>query len=649
MGRMAWMELAPFVAAATVLLLVPGFLVAIEAGLRGFAAIAVSPGISVTVVALSAVFAGRLGSPWSWWAVGVGTLVALVFALAWRWAASRFGWAGANGTTWWSGADAWCWGGLALACLLWLRHLRNVLERPDAFSQTFDNIFHLSAVRLIHASGDASSLTLGRLNAAPGDPVFYPAAFHDLVSLVLLVDSDQLAMAFNGVLVALVAVAWPLSCLFLARCALPGSPALAIGTAVLSASFTGFPLLMLDYGVLYPNLTGLVLVPLALGVAAQVLRLVDHAWLTASHCLFVGLAIAPGLTLAHPNATMSFLLLASPLVVACGYRRWAAWRSGRLGARTLAWQLAGLAALLVVAALMWPIVRPPEAAATWPPDVGLDNALGQALLNSPHYRAPAWAVSALTLLGAFVAVRRRLGWLLGSWLVAVGFWMVAAGWGNLPARMLLTGVWYNDPRRLASLVAMAALPLAALGFVAATEWVVERLRLTGWQPLVVTALAALALLGTTQRAPYMNKAIDEAGWIYGLHDDSPVLSADEYALIKRLPQHVGPDDTIATNPWNGSSLAYAFTGLRTTTKHVLYYADPEVAALNNGLSGAAGSPAVCDAVRALGVRYALDFGPRQVHGNNVPNPGFDGFATAKGFVEVDRQGPAVLYRVEACG
>ena len=161
-------------------------------------------------------------------------------------------------------------------------------------------------------------------------------------------------------------------------------------------------------------------------------------------------------------------------------------------------------------------------------------------------------------------------------------------------------------------------------------------------------LAVVLLLATTQRVAYMDQAVDRASSMYALTDGSALLTSDEYTLIKRAPQHIEPGSVVATNPWNGSSLLYAFTGIQTTTKHIFFLSTPELDVVNQSLDDAATDPTVCPALKDLNVRYALDFGQREVHGAYHPFPGLKDLAKNPGLTEVDRQGNAVLYRVDVC-
>ena len=129
-----------------------------------------------------------------------------------------------------------------------------------------------------------------------------------------------------------------------------------------------------------------------------------------------------------------------------------------------------------------------------------------------------------------------------------------------------------------------------------------------------------------------------------------LVDDEEYRLLGELHDDLPAGAGVATVPYNGSSMAYALEGVRTTTTHLYYTATPDVRTINEHLDEAASDPQVCRALEDLDVDYALDFGPREVSQTNfrVGYPGFDSLATSPGFEVVAREGHAVLYRITAC-
>ncbi|MDR1449252.1 MAG: hypothetical protein LBI84_03450, partial [Propionibacteriaceae bacterium] len=369
---MGWLVLAPSALAAVLWLFAPGLLAVLAARQRGFAALALAPAASAGIIAVAAIGASWLGVPWGPWPVAV---LAVLTALAvaglnggLRLAAGRHrgptapkplsrprlsGWPKAARAAWIRSERPYFWLGAAGAAALLTRHLRNILDRPDAFSQTYDNIFHMNAVRWILDTQDGSSLTLTAMTSGNQPPEFYPAAWHDFVSLVALTTGDPLlAHACNAVIWAVMALAWPLGGLFLVQTLLRRlTPAGVLGAAVLTASFGAFPTLLVGFGVLYPNFLGFALLPAVLALTCQSLGL-SAGRRPPTPLGLVLLAVAlTGLALAHPNAALSYAAILVPLGL-----RWA-WQGWRLRSAGRWRRPAGLVLGLAAAAVLWVKIR----------------------------------------------------------------------------------------------------------------------------------------------------------------------------------------------------------------------------------------------------------------------------------------------------
>lgn len=648
---MMWLPFLPDVLITAALFLVPGIVVLLAGGMRGFFAVAAAPAVSVVLISGSAILASLLGVRWGFVPPVATTLAATAIALGFAWVRGR---APASQlhpfprSTW-----PW-WAAMAAAALLWARHLRNVLDRPEAFSQTFDNVWHLNAIHHMVATGDASSLTVALLNSSGGG--FYPAAFHNVASLTMLANGGELLPATNAVAAVICAVVWPLASLFLVRSAFRPRTATIVATGVLTASFTAFPLLLLDFGVLYANLLGLALLPVGVGVVVQLAGLGQDRWLDWPRGAVIMLALVPALLLSHPNAFMTLLMVSATLMVPV------LWRQATSLRRDIrhrgAWVSLALAvAIIGLTFYLWPRLRPGTTVDEWPPPLSSPAAVGHALTNAPLGLLANWVVSALMVYGIVVAFRRSMGWLVAAWAVVVYFWMVISSFPPDEYRLALVGIWYNDSARFAANLPLLALPLAALGVDGLLVWAQARLnkrsatrRLMAGRGAVAvgTVLVVVALAAGTQRTVSMNVAVDRASGLYALRDDSPLVDRDEYRLIERLPDLVPAEAVIANNPWNGSALAYALADRRVTAPHLLYGMTPLREVVRESLDDAATDPRVCPVLEDGGVDYVLDFGSKGVHGPR-PYEGLDDLDTAPGFREVAREGDALLYEITACG
>lgn len=661
---MSWTDLGVASALAGAFLLAPGLVIGWVAQVRGFVLVALAPALSTTAIAVGAIAAGILGVRWSWWAPLV--TAAILSCVVWlalgvvrragldvrRSSSPRQGWK----------RDLPLWLGLLVSSVLLGRQLTVVLGRPDAFSQTFDNIFHMAAVRYAFETGNASSLTISGVTRLEGDPTFYPAAFHALASLVWTHGPDDIAVAVNAAAAVISALVWPLGCLALVRLALPESTAGVLGAAVLLTSFSTFPVLLLDFGVLYPNLYGLALVPGMYGLLAQLLGLHSEQHVHPVVAALLLAVMAPGLVLAHPNALMVVVAIALAPFAAWFVRRWRTEWSSHRRPNVLGGIIMVFGIVVALSLIAWQVVRPPNAAATWPPIVSAPQAVGEALLNaSPGGGRAAWLVSVLVVAGIVVAVRTGRWWLVGSWATVLGLWVVVAAFGPSDLRLYLTGIWYSDPWRFSAAIPLMAFPLGALGIHSTGQQLTVKVQSLTTQlgrnttnPVgkhvlaqAVPALAVAVLVLGTQAASYMTVSLAGASTSYSLTAESPLVTRNEYALLMRTPGLV-ENGVVATNPWNGSSMLYPLTGVRTTNTHTLYAATDDQVILRNELDNIGSSSAACEAAQRMGVTHALDFGTQEVNGGLNPYPGLLDFANATGFREVDREGSAALYELTLC-
>ncbi|HZK05380.1 MAG TPA: DUF6541 family protein [Actinomycetaceae bacterium] len=648
---MTWLEFIPSVLIALALFIVPGLAVLGAGGMRGFFALAAAPPVSVVIVAGSAVFAHWLGMPFGIVSVLVLTAVGMVIALAFariRLKANPEFLFEFPKASW-----AW-WAGLGVSILLWARHIRNVLDRPDAFSQTFDNVWHLNVTRYIAATGNGSALAIGDFNDST--TTFYPIAFSDFAALVTSFNGGALAVAINAVVYVICGVVWPLGVMFLVRSILRTHDATAVGIGVLAASFPAFPLLLIDFGVLYANLLGLALLPVAVGVVVQACNLGKDRWIDWPRALIILLVAVPGIILGHANAFMLLLLISSVLVIAMAVRQVRVLKQDPGSKRAVTVRLVIAALVVVTSVVLWPILRTEVSVNDWPPPLSAPAAVGHALLNAPLGLGANWVVSILMIVGLLIAARARLFWLAAAWGVVAFFWLVVSSFPANEFRLMLVGIWYNDSSRFAANLPVLALPVAAVGLDWLVEQTAERLREWSRRPawfterwiaafLTLTVLGGLVL--TTQRTTSMNVAVDRASSNYAMDESSGLVTEDEFRLIERLPELVPEDAVIAVNPWNGSALAYAFADREVTAPHIFYGMTPVREIVYENLDEAAFDAEVCPVLMDENVRYVLDFGSMGVHGRR-PYEGLDAVRRAPGFELVASEGDARLYEITAC-
>ena len=139
---MTWLAVALAIAALALVIIVPGFLIAWLLGFRGLWLPGLSIAAGVAVVSVAATIAPMVGLRWGILPVIIVTVVLAAIsiglrALFWR------GSAAPNGPRLSRGAIL----AVILAVLVLLAQMILIIRVPDAISQTFDNIFHLNAIR----------------------------------------------------------------------------------------------------------------------------------------------------------------------------------------------------------------------------------------------------------------------------------------------------------------------------------------------------------------------------------------------------------------------------------------------------------------------------------------------------------------------
>lgn len=654
---MSWWAATPAILSALGVLFVPGLIVLLPATRWSFQTLALAPAVSVGTIAIAAVLGGFLGIEWSGWVpVALATVLAAIVVMI-RWLRR-----GSGGPSRWEPswpARRWALAGIGslIGVLLLGGRLMLAISDVESISQTFDNIFHLNAVRYVLDHGSASTFDVGSMTGL----VYYPAGWHGVVALVAQLSGASVPVATNAATMALMAV-WVLGMVGLVGTLFPRKAWMLVVAGVISASFGAFPFLMLSFGTLYPNCLAIALLPAVLTATLRLLRLPpEEAVPTAPLPIAIPLVLLglAGVALAHPNGVAAWLAMAWPFFV------WRAWTqvqairsSGDAGSRRrIVTILGSVVAGLALSAVIWKFLRPPEAAVRWEPVESVAQAFGESLFGSYIGRPVSWVLALLIVFGLVYAVRRPINlWVCGPFIVMSFMYVIGLGMQYGDFRTWFTGVWYNDPFRIAALMPIGTIVVACLGVVAVVDVVRWALRheialrlppkVLAAAPVVLVVLGSLILLLGAQRGNIVRHEREVANSF----ESEMLLSRDERALIERLPENVPEDSLILTNPWAGGSLAYALTGIDVTEKHAFAKVDDDFMFLDESISNIDSDPAVCEAVRDTGVDYVLAFGDFYVNGGMGMTIDYEGLLVGPGehLKLVDSQGVVALYAIVGC-
>ncbi|MFJ6002747.1 DUF6541 family protein [Arthrobacter sp. NPDC092385] len=643
----------------------PGMIIGLSLGFRRLGLLGVSPVFSVGIAGITAVLGSVAGIEWNIGLLLVVTVVTAGIGVLISIAAAK----NARGPK--PQRDTWALviagvAGAGLGGLLIARSTVRMIGAPEHISQRFDNVFHLNAVRYILETGDASTLTLGTMTGNSGFAAVYPAVWHSFGALVMQLTGASIPLAVNAVNIVTAAVVWPISALFLARVVVGPRMVGLVTAGVVSAGYMAFPYLLMAWGPLFPYMLSVALLPAALALVVLACRL-GTSIVEAPVRVWLGLAAAlASLGFSHMSSVNTLLALSLPVALWALSGHFASLTRSGAGPKRYVPGVLGLLLGLAALVVLWVKLRPVPYD-VWGPHQTTAGAVGEVLGNAPmDYRLMAYTVSALGLLGLISAARtRRSAWLIISFVIIGYLYLVGASIERGPWRAVLTGIWYADTNRLAAVLPVVSVPLAALGAVAVVDALSGVLRLVrrrigasffGKRRVLkwATATASLAVLVVLLVPATQQGAVREYVSWAKIHyiPDSPtsILSTDEQALLSRFEGEVPEDAVIAVNPWNGSSLAYAYTGRETLVHHLFETSTPDALVIAASLDDAARSDEACEAIREEKLSYALDFGTQYLADSEAAKeyPGLADLATSDAVELVDQEGEAKLYRVVVC-
>lgn len=717
-----WLELAAAIAASALFVYVPGFIMLCSIRASRTVSVIAAPAVALAEYSLLGIVYGWLGLSVPWWviagsALGVG-VVCWVVSLGVR-RAVRSG----EGETCprlaalalFSERDLGArrpfslpvWAVFAAVTLLGIvlgtAFFTARLGDPNAFVQEYDNIHHLSSIRVFMETGKWSSLN-STLYAAPFDDAyapfgtagaFYPSAWHCVCALVASSLGVSVPCSVNAVNFAFAFVVYPTSASLFLLEVFRGRPEIGLLGGVASLSIVAFPWMFLGFGPLYPNLTAnaILFIP-AFAFVAVFSEGSSRARRASAACVFALGLVA--VVFAQTNGVFSLAVLLGPF---CVWRAASAVLHLRLRGR-MRIMLSVVTGAFVAAAIVgiwlalyhapflhglvsnnWAAVRSTEATVK----LALLLSYGDSAPSPPHY-----AIGVLVVVGFVIAIaRRKYWWLAFAYAFSfVAFVIDASMEGEL--KHVLTGFWYTDPRRVMALMAMLAVPLVGLalgdasrvamrfvGFLRARTGEnrscdLRRKAKEGWIGAAVPVALAVVLVAFSVAIPLpgVSGAMAQpplqivAKWAFNMSrwdDDSRlVLTREERDFSLRAMEEIPEGEAVINSPNDGSCFLYGAYGLKTVYRFASGYGSGEredSVLVRTSLNEISSREDVRKAVRDMGVKYVLMLDQGEPRGEERRHlfsygledwSGVDGITDdTPGFSVVMAEGDMRLYRIDA--
>jgi hypothetical protein len=570
---------------------------------------------------------------------------------------------------------------------------------PNLPSQTIDAGFHYNAVLSVMRSGSPDG---GHVGAAAGSAVtaWYPPLWHDLTAMVSSIAGVNVAIGANAVGWAIGGVVWPLSMVWLSSRILPHARLLTIlAVGLCCGAITLFPYLMLSYGVLWPNVLSLAALPAAIALTLMVFHLMprsphaqddissagvaaDGATLDELEAVAVrrGAALGPGLSwwtvlsvgflgcvglfFAHPGALFALGIWAFIGAVMLSVRLVASSRAQ--GPRRLRRSLLLLLLAWSGAAGLWAAMDLVPALNSvrnfkWAPQMTMNQGLGEVITLSTVITKAHWAFGAATLWGFYRLLKvPRLRWLLASHVFLIFLYILSVGSTGWFTREL-TGFWYDDPQRIAALIPMTAVPLAALGitigadalgrFVGRVSSDVFSRPLSSRWALGVACVGMMAVPAVI----YPNQGIGQGAAVLqdrytNLNFKNHMVTPDEQALYGKLAKQIPAGETVLGSPFTGAQFSSIWSGHGVVIPHVSTNPPKDVALISQDFKSFTTDPAVCAALKRLKVGAVVDdfdlFWP-----TDTRQPNFSGLVDlydTPGLTPIGYGASVTIYRVGDC-
>jgi hypothetical protein len=634
MTRMAqWVETIPAFVLLSVVLFLPGWLVVRTLGARGLEALAVSPAVSVGLIAVFATVAQRAGVRWGLLPLVVVTLLAA--GIPWL-AVHVLGrhddeLGTARRLLGRPRPDAVA--AIAIGIGLALVTIVPAIGRPDELVDSPDAVYHLDRIRLFLETGNFSIV----------NPGFYPNGFHAWIATSLLPGVAGVLPGTNVATLVLAAIVWPIGCVALVRHALGTSRIVTYAAGFASAAFIAFPTILLGWGVLWPNLMATALTPGALALMLQAAR-------SRRLGQWLGFAAAmPGLALIQPNALVALVLFALVWFVSArvraGLLHHLPWR---VVARDLAIVVVVVASALVAAPTVSRVLASTQSY-EWKDRVSIGTAIVEVVGGRLQIADVLWGLAVLIALGiAWIALRARAALpVVAMWAACVVLYVMAAS-STQSWTALVTGYWYNDKVRLASLAAVPGVVLVAAA-TPAVRAVLRRAPVLAARPIAVGVVSVLVIPLLTLGLNGATRDRMLTGFFRPNDPKKVILSFEAQDSLRRLAARIPTGQGVVGRPENGSPLMFALFGTNTLYRSIPIPATGDEIVIGTGFDDMTARPDVCEAMARHDIRWAID--STHVYWLDHPerSSGLTNLAHVDGVEAVRTDGDYTLYRVTGCG
>lgn len=617
---------------AIMALFIPGLLILSALTSNWFVSLTCAPPVSVAVLVLTGIVmsVASLGGPLL--LLTIATLASLVIYLASR-KVKRYA---ANRNLPFD--DAKTLFGVALYVITagfftYFIFIRN-LPSSTAFVQYDDNMTHLGAIKSmidggslnIFASNAYSATAYTEVPAYPSG--YYPAAYYLITSIAGSIPGVITSTAENATNIAFTITCFPLGMCALIDCLINRKDKWHhwAAASVLACAFIAFPLRMLTVHGAFPNFGAFCLTPSLCAIFIRMLNqiLEQNSSAVPSALGFVLASIGTAAT--HPNAIFFASVILLPYLIINFIPKLI---DEKIGSSESAGRLAraiqfGTAAVYVFA---WVLLNRSNVLAgivqfNWSWSMTVIEKIKALITCSYYFGVEQLPLAVLVAIGAASGIWSRYNrWVVISYLLCCALFCFGAVDSKL-VKQLAIGFWYTDPERIAAMVSIAAVPIAAIGLSTSLNFIQRLLfrfvsasqtnRRSRIVANVLTLFVLVILLYNTGdlwpsdgQASQWTAAMGQVKGVYNSESFQP-YSKVEQAFVEKVKDYL-PTNTLVINfPYDGSIFSYPINNLNVYYKaKSLNNETAESQLVRTRLNRIAVDSEVQNAVQRIGAKYVL--------------------------------------------
>lgn len=616
--------------AAIMGLFIPGLLILSALTSNWFVSLTCAPPVSIAVLILTgiAMSFASIGGPLL--LLAIATLVALVIYLASQKVRRDTSGHGFS-------IDTKTLFGIALYVITagvftYLIFIRN-LPASTAFVQYDDNMTHLGAIKSmidggslnIFASNAYSATAYAEVPAHPSG--YYPAAYYLISAIAGSVPGVITSTAENAANVAFTITCFPLGMCSLIDCLIDRNTKWHhwLAASVLTCAFLAFPLRMLTVHGAFPNFGAFCLVPSLCALFIRVQNLIiEQSDNPIPSALGFVLASA-GTAATHPNAIFFASVILLPYLIMyfvpklIRSKHEQSKKTGRLVRLTQH----GLVALYI---MLWVLLNRSDAMAgivrfNWSWSMTVLEKITALITCSYYFGVQQLPLAVLVAIGAVSGIRNRDNrWVVIAYLLCCALFCFGAVDSKL-IKQLAIGFWYTDPERIAAMLSIAAIPVAALGLSTALSCIEKLLfhsaeASTNRRGRVSANVLVLFTLGfllynTGDLLPsgsQISQWTTAIGQIKGVYNSEPFqpYTKDEQAFVEEVKNYLPSNELVINFPYDGSIFSYPINNLNVYYKaKSLNNETTESQLIRTGLNRIATNPEIQNAARKIGAKFVL--------------------------------------------